>query len=90
MCDWGNDEQPTPMRVKVRRMLVPYELGINDIRVFTRENHTPGSITEWCAIISTRYIRIVSGGHVLCRRSSLCRHALHQVFGKSAGVHLFA
>src|SRR3990170_4424706 len=35
VCDWGNDEQPTPMRVKSGRMLVvPYELGVNDIRVF--------------------------------------------------------
>ena len=37
VCDWGNDEQPTAMRVKSGRMVVvPYELGVNDIRVFQR------------------------------------------------------
>jgi hypothetical protein len=32
VCDWANDEQPTPMRVKSGRMVViPYDLGVNDI-----------------------------------------------------------
>src|SRR5438093_1798244 len=42
VCDWGGDEQPVPLRVKDGRMIVvPYELGVNDIRVFIRESHTP-------------------------------------------------
>ncbi len=42
VCDWGCDDQPVPMRVQSGRMIVvPYELGINDIRVFIRENYTP-------------------------------------------------
>jgi peptidoglycan/xylan/chitin deacetylase (PgdA/CDA1 family) len=41
VCDWGCDDQPVPMRVKTGRMIVvPYEQGVNDIRVIVRENHT--------------------------------------------------
>ena len=45
VCDWGNDEQPTPMRVKSGRMVVvPYELGVNDIRVFHSGKPHAGAI----------------------------------------------
>ncbi|MBI2358208.1 MAG: polysaccharide deacetylase family protein [Deltaproteobacteria bacterium] len=41
-CDWGCDDQPVPMRVKSGRMIaVPYQQGINDIRVLFYGNHTP-------------------------------------------------
>jgi allantoinase len=68
VCDWGNDEQPTPMRVKTGRMIVvPYELGVNDIRVFNRENHTAEQYFRMvCDHFDTLYRDSVSGGRVLC------------------------
>jgi allantoinase len=68
VCDWGNDEQPTPMRVKSGRMIVvPYELGVNDIRVFIRENHTPEQYYRMvCDHFDTLYKDSASGGRVLC------------------------
>lgn len=42
VCDWGFDDQPVPMRVRSGRLIsVPYDQGINDIRVFLRSNFTP-------------------------------------------------
>lgn len=42
LCDWGCDDQPVPMRVKSGRMIaIPYQQGINDIRVLYHGNHTP-------------------------------------------------
>jgi allantoinase len=68
VCDWGNDEQPTPMRVRTGRMVVvPYELGVNDIRVFNRENHTAEQYYRMvCDHFDTLYRDSVSGGRVLC------------------------
>ena len=68
VCDWGNDVQPTPMRVKTGRMIVvPYELGVNDIRVFNRENHTAEQYYRMvCDHFDTLYRDSVSGGRVLC------------------------
>ena len=68
VCDWGNDEQPTPMRVNTGRMIVvPYELGVNDIRVFNRENHTAEQYYRMvCDHFDTLYRDSVSGGRVLC------------------------
>ena len=68
VCDWGNDEQPTPMRVKTGRMIVvPYELGVNDIRVFNRENHTAEQYYRMvCDHFDTLYRDSLSGGRVLC------------------------
>ena len=68
VCDWGNDEQPTPMRVKSGRMVVvPYELGVNDIRVFHRENHTPEQYYRMvCDHFDTLYKDSATGGRVLC------------------------
>jgi len=42
VCDWACDDQPVPMRVKSGRMIVvPYEQGINDMRLFVRADFTP-------------------------------------------------
>ncbi len=42
LCDWGCDDQPVPMSVKSgRRIVLPYEQGLNDINMFLRSNHTP-------------------------------------------------
>jgi peptidoglycan/xylan/chitin deacetylase (PgdA/CDA1 family) len=68
VCDWSNDEQPTPMRVKSGRMVVvPYELGVNDIRVFIREGHTPEQYYRMvCDHFDTLYQDSVTSGRVLC------------------------
>ena len=56
------------MRVKSGRMIVvPYELGVNDIRVFIRENHTPEQYYRMvCDHFDTLYKDSESGGRVLC------------------------
>jgi peptidoglycan/xylan/chitin deacetylase (PgdA/CDA1 family) len=42
LCDWGCDEQPIPMRVRSGRMItMPYQQGVNDIRVMYYAKHTP-------------------------------------------------
>jgi allantoinase len=68
VCDWGCDEQPVPMRVKTGRMIVvPYELGINDIRVFTRENRTADEYYRMiCDQFDTLYREGDASGRVLC------------------------
>ncbi len=68
VCDWGGDEQPLPLRVKSGRMIVvPYELGVNDIRVFIREGHTPEQYHRMvCDHFDTLYRDSVTGGRVLC------------------------
>ena len=67
VCDWGCDEQPVPMRVKTGRMIVvPYELGINDIRVIVRENHTPEQYYRMvCDQFDTLYREGATSGRVL-------------------------
>lgn len=53
VCDWVCDDQPTPMRVRQGRMLVvPYDQGLNDIRVFMRGNHTPA---EYCQMLCDQF-----------------------------------
>ena len=68
VCDWGGDEQPVPLRVKSGRMIVvPYELGVNDIRVFIRESHTPEQYYRMvCDHFDTLYRDSATGGRVLC------------------------
>ena len=90
----AGDEQPVPMRVKSGRMIVvPYELGVNDIRVFIRESHTPEQYYRMvCDHFDTLYRDSATGGRVLCLpASSRCdRHALSdQVSGKGFGLYLF-
>src|SRR5215475_14132990 len=61
-------EQPVPLRVKSGHMIVvPYELGVNDIRVFIREGHTPEQYYRMiCDQFDTLYRDSVTGGRVLC------------------------
>ena len=50
-----------------RMVVVPYELGVNDIRVFIRENHTPEQYYRLvCDHFDTLYKDSESGGRVLC------------------------
>jgi allantoinase len=67
VCDWACDDQPTPIRVKSGRMIVvPYEQGINDIRVFNRENHTPEEYYRMvCDQFDTLYAESTISGRVM-------------------------
>ncbi len=81
------------MRVKSGRMIVvPYELGVNDIRVFIRENHTPEQYYRMvCDHFDTLYKDSETGGRVLCLAAASVRHRhaiSDKLFGKSAGLHV--
>jgi peptidoglycan/xylan/chitin deacetylase (PgdA/CDA1 family) len=67
VCDWACDDQPTPMRVKAGRMIVvPYEQGINDMRVFVRANFTPEQYYRMvCDQFDTLYQESKTSGKVI-------------------------
>ena len=47
VCDWGCDDQPVAMRVKSGRMIgIPYQQGLNDIRVIFQGGHTPRLVSD--------------------------------------------
>lgn len=67
VCDWACDDQPTPMRVKSGRMItVPYEQGINDMRIFVRGDFTPEQYYRMvCDQFDTLYEESANGGKVM-------------------------
>jgi len=67
VCDWASDDQPVPMRVKSGRMIiVPYEQGINDMRLFVRANFTPEQYYRMvCDQFDTLYRESRAGGKVM-------------------------
>lgn len=67
LCDWGCDDQPVPMRVKNGRMIaIPYQQGINDIRVFSHGNTTPESYYRMvCDQFDTLYGEGATNGRVM-------------------------
>jgi peptidoglycan/xylan/chitin deacetylase (PgdA/CDA1 family) len=53
VCDWGFDDQPMAMRVKFGRMIaIPYQQGLNDIRVIFQGGHTP---KDWCEMVCDQF-----------------------------------
>lgn len=47
LCDWCNDDQPFPMKVKRGSLIsIPYSLDINDIPVFIDQHLTPRQFYE--------------------------------------------
>lgn len=67
VCDWGFDDQPVAMRVESGRMLaIPYQQGLNDIRVMFQGGHTP---KDWLQMVrdqfDTLYAEGVSQGRVM-------------------------
>ncbi|MBI4529098.1 MAG: polysaccharide deacetylase family protein [Deltaproteobacteria bacterium] len=68
VSDWGCDEQPVPVRVKSGRMIiVPYELGINDIRIFIRENRSAEEYYRMvCDQFDTLYGEAAESSRVMC------------------------
>jgi peptidoglycan/xylan/chitin deacetylase (PgdA/CDA1 family) len=67
LCDWGCDDQPVAMRVKSGRMLaIPYQQGINDIRVIFYGNHTPEAYYRMvCDQFDTLYAEGAKNGRVM-------------------------
>ena len=67
LCDWGCDDQPVPMRVRSGRMIaIPYQQGINDIRVIFQGNHTPESWYRMtCDQFDTLYAEGAKNGRVM-------------------------
>ena len=46
-CDWVNDDQPYPMKVKTGSLIsIPYTLEINDIPIYLIQNHSSPEIFE--------------------------------------------
>jgi allantoinase len=67
LCDWGCDDQPVPMRVESGRMIaVPYQQGLNDIRVIFQGGRTP---SDWCQMVcdqlDTLYAEGATNGRVM-------------------------
>ena len=47
VCDWCNDDQPYPMKVKSGRLVsIPYTLELNDIPIYLVQNHRSPEIYE--------------------------------------------
>jgi peptidoglycan/xylan/chitin deacetylase (PgdA/CDA1 family) len=47
VCDWCNDDQPYPMKVKSGRLVsIPYTLELNDIPIYAVQNHRSAEIFE--------------------------------------------
>jgi len=67
LCDWGCDDQPVAMRVRSGRMVaIPYQQGINDIRVLFYGNHTPTDYLRMvCDQFDTLYGEGAKGGRVM-------------------------
>lgn len=67
LCDWGCDDQPVTMRVRSGRMVaIPYQQGINDIRVMFQANHTPVDYLRMvCDQFDTLYAEGVKSGRVM-------------------------
>jgi peptidoglycan/xylan/chitin deacetylase (PgdA/CDA1 family) len=67
LCDWASDDQPLPLRVKSGRMItVPYEQGINDMRMFVRADFTPEQYYRMvCDQFDTLYSESEASGKVM-------------------------
>ena len=60
VCDWGCDDQPVPMRVKLGRMIgIPYQQGLNDIRVIFQGGHTP---KDWLQMVCDQFDTLYAEG----------------------------
>ncbi len=60
VCDWGFDDQPHAMRVKSGRMIaIPYQQGLNDIRVIFQGGHTP---KDWLQMVCDQFDQLYAEG----------------------------
>ncbi len=72
VCDWVNDEQPYPMRVKSGQMYsLPYSIEINDIPAFLDMKHTG---EEFCRMICDQFDVLYEDGAKSGRVMAICLH----------------
>lgn len=72
VCDWGCDDQPVALRVKSGRMIgIPYQQGLNDIRVMFQGGHTP---IEWFQMVRDQFDTFYAEG---ARRPRVMTLPLH-------------
>jgi peptidoglycan/xylan/chitin deacetylase (PgdA/CDA1 family) len=68
VCDWNNDDQPYPMKVRKGRLLsVPYAVEINDIPAFLEFKYTPDMFRQAiCDQFDQLYADGAETGRVMC------------------------
>jgi peptidoglycan/xylan/chitin deacetylase (PgdA/CDA1 family) len=72
VLDWGFDDQPMPMRVKSGRMIaIPYQQGLNDIRVIFQGGHTP---KDWCEMVCDQFDVLYKEGAAQARVMTIPLH----------------
>jgi peptidoglycan/xylan/chitin deacetylase (PgdA/CDA1 family) len=72
VCDWGFDDQPMAMRVKSGRMIaIPYQQGLNDIRVIFQGGHTP---KDWCEMVCDQFDVLYAEGATQARVMTIPLH----------------
>lgn len=67
VCDWNNDDQPYPMKVRKGRLLsVPYSVEVNDIPMFLEFTYTPDQFRQViCDQFDTLYEEGAETGRVM-------------------------
>jgi len=72
VCDWGCDDQPIAMRVKSGRMIgIPYQQGLNDIRVIFQGDHTP---KDWYQMVCDQFDTLYAEGATQSRVMTIPLH----------------
>jgi allantoinase len=71
-CDWGCDDQPVPLRVKSGRMIgIPYQQGLNDIRVMFHGGTPP---KDWLQMVCDQFDTLYAEGATQPRVMTLPLH----------------
>ena len=72
VCDWGFDDQPMALRVQSGRMVaIPYQQGLNDIRVIFQGGHTP---KDWCEMVCDQFDTLYAEGAIQGRVMTIPLH----------------
>jgi peptidoglycan/xylan/chitin deacetylase (PgdA/CDA1 family) len=72
VCDWGCDDQPISLRVQSGRMIaIPYQQGLNDIRVIFQGGHTP---KDWCDMVCDQFDTLYAEGAMQGRVMTIPLH----------------
>lgn len=72
ICDWCNDDQPYPMKVKQGRMIsVPYSIEVNDIPAFVGKGLAPD---QFCQMIVDQFDVLYAEGERSARVMSVALH----------------
>jgi len=72
LCDWCNDDQPYPMRVKKGSLIsIPYSIDINDIGIFIEHHLTPNQFYE---IVKDQFDTLYQEGSNQARIMAIALH----------------